>query len=69
MLFGYYYGFDLTYVVLVLPCVILAMIASANVNSTFRRYSGKHSIRGITGAQAAQRVLSANGLAATERAG
>ena len=37
MLFGYYYGFDLTYVVLVLPCVILAMIASANVNSTFRR--------------------------------
>ena len=62
MLFGYYYGFDLTYVVLVLPCVILAMIASANVTSTFRRYSGKHSIRGITGAQAAQRVLSANGV-------
>ena len=59
---GYYYGFDLTYIVLVLPCVILAMIASANVNSTFKRYSNKHSIRGITGAQAAQRVLSANGV-------
>ena len=61
-MFGYYYGFDLTYLVLVLPCVILAMIASANVNSTFRRYSEVLSIRRITGAQAAQRVLSANGV-------
>jgi Zn-dependent membrane protease YugP len=38
------------------------MIASANVNSTFKRYAGKHSMRRITGAQAAQRVLSANGV-------
>ena len=52
----------LTYIVLVLPCVILAMIASANVNSTFKRFSKKHSQRRITGAQAAQRVLSANGV-------
>ena len=61
-MFGYYYGFDLTYIVLVLPCVILAMIASANVNSTFRKYSEMLSIRRITGAQAAQRVLSGNGV-------
>lgn len=61
-MFGYYYGFDLTYLVLVLPCIIFAMIASANVNSTFQRYSQKHSVRRITGAQAAQRVLSANGV-------
>lgn len=61
-MFGYYYGFDLTYLVLVLPCLILAMIASANVNSTFKRYSQIRSCRGITGAQAAQRVLSANGV-------
>lgn len=62
MLFGYYYGLDLTYIVLVLPCIILAMISSANVNSTFKRYSGKYSMRRITGAQAAQRVLSHNGV-------
>ena len=62
-MFGYYYGFDLTYIVLVLPCVILAMIASANVNSTFKHYSEKHSLRRITGAQAAERVLRANGVA------
>lgn len=61
-MFGYYYGFDLTYIVLVLPCVILAMIASASVNSTFNRYSQKHSYRRITGAQAADRVLRANGV-------
>ncbi len=54
--------FDYTYLVLVLPCVILAMWASANVNSTFKKYSAQRSIRGITGAEAAQRVLSANGV-------
>ena len=54
--------FDWTYLVLVLPCAILAMAASANVNSTFKRYSGQRSMRGLTGAQAAQRVLAANGI-------
>ena len=58
----YYYGFDWTYLVLVLPCVILSMWASANVNSTFKKYSGQLSSRRITGAQAAQRVLMANGV-------
>lgn len=56
--------FDWTYVVLVLPAVLLAMWASANVNSTFRRYATQYSRRGITGAQAARRVLNANGLTA-----
>lgn len=57
-----YYYFDWTYVVLVLPCVILSLWASANVNSTFRKYSQQFSCRRITGAQAAARVLSANGV-------
>lgn len=54
--------FDITYLILVLPCVILSLWASSNVNSTFNKYSRQHSIRHITGAQAAQRVLSANGV-------
>lgn len=58
----YYYGFDWTYVYLVLPCLILSLWASAHVNSTFRRYSKQHSTRGITGADAAARVLAANGV-------
>lgn len=58
----YYYGFDWTYFVLVLPCVILSLWANANVNGTFKKYSQQHSSRGITGAEAAARVLSANGV-------
>ena len=54
--------FDWTYVVLVLPCVIFAMWASSSVNSTFNKYSKQYSSRGITGAQAAERVLRANGV-------
>ena len=58
----YYYGFDWTYVVLVLPCILLSLWASANVNSTFKRYSGQYSRQGLTGAQAAERVLRSNGV-------
>ena len=58
----YYYGFDMTYLILVLPCLILSLWASSNVNSTFKKYSKQLSSRRITGAQAAQRVLSANGV-------
>ena len=54
--------FDITYVILVLPAVIFAMVASAQVNSTFKRYSTQYSARGITGAEAARRVLNAHGL-------
>ena len=57
-----YYGFDWTYIVLVLPCVLLSLWASSNVNSTFNRYSKQLSARQITGAEAARRVLAANGV-------
>ncbi len=54
--------FDWTYLVLVLPCVIFSLWASSRVNSTFQKYSSQMSSRRITGAEAAQRVLSANGV-------
>jgi Zn-dependent membrane protease YugP len=54
--------FDWTYVVLVLPCILFSLIASSSVNSTFKKYSQQFSRRGITGAQAAERVLRANGV-------
>lgn len=60
--YPYIYGFDPAYLFLVLPCIILALIASANVKRTFRKYSNQFSSRNITGAEAAQRVLSANGV-------
>ena len=57
-----FYHFDWTYLYIVLPCVLLSLWASSNVNSTFRRYSRQFSRRGLTGAEAARRVLSANGV-------
>ena len=62
MPYPYFYGFDWTYLVIVLPCLLLSMITSARVNSTFKKYSSQISARRITGAEAAQRVLFANGV-------
>ena len=59
---GYHYGFDWTYLVIVLPCLILSLWASAHVNNTFKKYAKVISARRLTGAQAAQRVLSANNI-------
>ena len=58
----YYYGFDWTYLVLILPCIIFSMIASSRVNSTFKKYSAQYSQRRLTGAEAARRVLQHNGV-------
>ncbi len=57
-----FYRFDWTYVVLVMPAIILAMWASSNVNRTFKKYSTQYSRHGITAADAARRVLDTNGL-------
>ena len=62
MPYGYFYGFDWTYLVLVLPCMIFSLIASSRVNSTFKKYSTQYSRRHLTGAEAAQRVLRHNGV-------
>lgn len=53
---GYYY-YDIYYIILVLPMVIFSLIASVKVKSTFNKYSGVRSVRGLTGAQAASEVL------------
>ena len=54
--------FDWTYLIIVMPFVLLSLWASSNVNSTFKKYASQYSMRRIRGAQAAQRVLSANGV-------
>ena len=45
--------FDWTYLILVMPFVLLSLWASSNVNSTFKKYANQYSMRRITGAQAA----------------
>ncbi len=55
--FSYHYISNYYYIILVLPMVILSMIASAKVNSSFKKYSQVMSSRRITGAQAAFEIL------------
>lgn len=56
-----YFFWDSTYL-LVLIGAVICMAASARVKSTFRKYSKYRSASGITGAQAAQRILYAAGI-------
>lgn len=55
--YSYHYMSNYYYIILVLPMVILSMIASARVNSSFKKYSQVMSSRRITGAQAAFEIL------------
>ena len=59
--FGYYYGIDWTYI-LVLIGAVLSLLASAKVNSTFNKYKRIRSASGMTGAEAAERILHQNGI-------
>ena len=58
---GLFY-FDWTYLVFMLPCLILSMICSAKVKSSFNKYSQVQNSKRMTGAQAAREVLMAHGI-------
>lgn len=53
---------DPIYVFILIPTMILSIWASINVNRTFEKYSKVRSSTGMTGADAAGRVLRANGV-------
>jgi len=57
----FYMGYDSTYI-LVLIGVAICLLASSRVNSVFRRYSTVRSRSGLTGREAAERILRANGI-------
>ena len=59
--YGYGYYFDPTYF-LVLIGAVLCIWAQARVSSTYNRYSRVLSRTGMTGAQAAQRILQLSGI-------
>lgn len=54
--------FDTTYLIFVLPALILAMWAQSMVSSTYTKYSSVLSTRGITGAEVADKILKLNGV-------
>lgn len=57
----FYLGYDSTYI-LVLIGVVICMLASSRVNRVFRKYSTVRSRSGLTGREAAERILRANGI-------
>lgn len=57
-----FFYIDWIYIILVLPAVIFSIVASARVNSTFKKYSTVHNRAGLTGAEVARRILYENGL-------
>jgi len=54
--------FDPVYFLIMLPGLILAGLASLTVKTTFSRYSRVRSYSGMTGAQAAERMMRSNGV-------
>lgn len=58
-LMGYY--FDPTWILVIIGAV-LSMVASAKVNSTFNKYSKVRSMTGMTGEDAAKRLLNSQGI-------
>ena len=56
----FYYGFDLYYLYLIVPAILLSLFAQIKVKSTFSKYS--NAFCGMNGAQAAESVLRSNGV-------
>jgi Zn-dependent membrane protease YugP len=54
--------FDPIYLLFILPGLALSIWASARVKSTFKKYSNIRSVRGFTGAEAAQELLRGAGI-------
>lgn len=54
--------FDYTYMLFMLPCIILSLICQVRVKSAFSKYGKIPNSRRMTGAQAAEYVLRQNGV-------
>ena len=58
----FYYGFDYTYLIFVLPAIVISLFAQAKVSTTFSKYSRVVNKRFITGAKVARLILDSYGL-------
>lgn len=60
-----YYGYGMGYygsMIILLPAIIFTMIVQQRINAAYNRYSQVRNSMGITGAEAARRILDQNGL-------
>ena len=56
-MYPYYYGFDYTYFVYILPGLILALYAQAKISSAYEKYSKIGSSTNLSGAEVAREIL------------
>ena len=57
-----FYGFDIYYFILIIPALLFGLWAQSQVNNNFSKYSQIETMRGMTGAQAAEYILRQNGI-------
>ena len=62
MPYGYYYGFDYTWYLIVVPALLLTLWAQLKVKTTYNKYSQIASTRGRTAAEVARQILNEHGL-------
>ncbi len=60
-MYGFYY-FDYTYFLFMIPALIVSLYAQFKVHSTFSKYSKVRNTKGLTGADAATKVLMQHGI-------
>ncbi len=58
----FWYYDPISYIILIVPCFIFALIAQVKVKSSFAKYSKVTSKNGLTAAQAVRTILDENGL-------
>ena len=58
----FYYFYDVRYMAMLIPVLLITLYAQAKVSSTFSRYSRIANSRRLTGAQAAEEVLRRHGV-------
>ncbi len=54
--------YDPTFLIFIVPALILGLIAQAAVRGRFNKFSKVRTLRGLTGAQVAREILDSNGL-------
>jgi len=54
--------YDTTFLIFIVPALILGVIAQSAVKGAFKKFSKVATMRGLTGAQAARAILDSNGL-------
>lgn len=61
-MYPYYYGFDYTYFIYILPGLILAFYPQAKISSAYEKYKKIGSSTNLSGAEVAREILDRNGL-------